>query len=94
MHAVVTGLIVLLSIASLITIMIGGYRRKQYTSLSIWATAALILMIAGAIGVATAPMEIFGVFERFSVFSAAAFNAVLGLYLFRGYDGFVLNSPD
>ena len=81
----VTGPVVLLSIAALVLIMIGGYRGKQYLSLAICATAALLLMFAGAIGTGAAPKGAFGIFERFSVFSAAGFNAVLGVYLFRGF---------
>ncbi|MDY0287736.1 MAG: DUF998 domain-containing protein [Sphaerochaeta sp.] len=82
---VVTSSVVILSITSLILIMVGGFRKKQYTSLAVWATLALALMLAGAIGTATAPIGLFGVFERFSVFSAVGFNAILGLYLFGGF---------
>jgi hypothetical membrane protein len=87
MHMVVTALTVLLSVAALGLIMIGGYRGRRYMSLGLCATIALALMFAGAIGTGAAPKEIFGVFERFSVFSAAGFNAVLGMYLFRGFKG-------
>jgi hypothetical protein len=87
MHIVVTALTVLLSIVSLLLIIIGGYRKKQYVSLTVWASIALALMFAGAIGTGIAPREVFGVFERFSVFAAAGFNAVLGIYLFRGFGG-------
>jgi len=83
---VVTALVVLLSIASLITIMIGGYGEKKYRSLAIWATVALSFMFIGAIGTAIVPREYFGIPERFSVFSAVGFNAVLGVYLFKGFD--------
>lgn len=82
---VVTVLVVLLSIASLIVIMIGGYRDKRYRSLAVWATAALLLMFAGAIGTNVVPKEFFGIPERFSVFAATGFNAVLGVYLFFGF---------
>lgn len=82
---VITVLVVLFSIASLILIMIGGYRDKKYRSLAIWATAALSLMFAGAIGTGVVPREFFGIPERFSVFAATGFNAVLGIYLFRGF---------
>ncbi|MGN0115675.1 MAG: DUF998 domain-containing protein [Acutalibacteraceae bacterium] len=82
---VVTVLVVLLSIASLIVIMIGGYRDKRYRSLAVWATAALLLMFAGAIGTNVVPKEFFGIPERFSVFAATGFNAVLGIYLFFGF---------
>lgn len=84
---VVTPLVVLLSIASLIVIMAGGFRGKQYPSLAICATIALVLMFAGAIGVGIVPKEYFGIPERFSLFAAIGFNAVLGIYLFRGFQG-------
>lgn len=86
MHVyVVTVLVVMLSIASLVVIMIGGYRDAKYRSLAIWATAALLLMLMGAIGTNVVPKEFFGIPERFSVFAATGFNAVLGIYLFRGF---------
>lgn len=86
MHTyVVTVLVVLLSIVSLIAVIIGGFRSKQYKSLAIWAALALLLMFAGAIGVGVVPREYFGIPERFSLFAATSFNAVLGIYLFRGF---------
>lgn len=86
MHTyVVTVLVVLLSIISLIFIMVGGFRDKQYQSLAILATATLLLMFVGAIGVGVVPKEYFGIAERFSLFAATGFNAVLGIYLFRGF---------
>lgn len=81
---VVTVLVVLLSIASLVVIMVGGYRDKRYRSLAVWATAAFALMLMGAVGTNVVPKEFFGIPERFSVFAATGFNAVLGIYLFRG----------
>lgn len=83
---VVTVSVVLLSIISLVVIMIGGYRDKKYRSIAIWATIALLLMFAGAIGTNIVPRDFFGIPERFSVFAAAGFNAVLGIYLFRGFE--------
>ena len=83
---VITVLVVLLSIVSLIIIMIGGYRDKKYRSLAIWATAALLLMMMGAIGTKIVPREFFGIPERFSVFAATGFNTVLGIYLFNGFE--------
>lgn len=86
MHTyVVTVLVVLLSIVSLIYVIIGGFRSKQYKSLAIWATVTLMLMFIGAIGVGVVPKEYFGIAERFSLFAATGFNAVLGIYLFRGF---------
>lgn len=87
MHVVVTVLVVVLSIASLLVILIGGFRQQQYRSLALWAALALLLMIAGAIGVNIVPIQYFGIPERFSVIAAMGFNAVLGVYLFRGFKG-------
>ena len=85
MHLVVTAAVVMLSIISLVLIMIGGYRRKRFVSLAVCATIALILMFAGAIGTGIAPLEYFGVFQRFSnLISANGFLATLGIYLFMG----------
>lgn len=86
MHTyVVTVLVVLLSIISLVIIMVGGFIDTQYKSLAIWATVTLLLMFVGAIGVGIVPKEYFGIAERFSLFAATGFNAVLGIYLFRGF---------
>ncbi len=83
---VITVLVVMLSIVSLIVIMVGGYRNKQYRSLAVWATIALLLMFTGAIGTNIVPREFFGIPERFSVFAATGFNAVLGIYLYCGFE--------
>jgi len=48
----------------------------------VWATIALAVMCAGPVGINAAPPEAFGIFERFSVFAATGFTAVLGMYLF------------
>ncbi|MDL2274019.1 DUF998 domain-containing protein, partial [Oscillospiraceae bacterium OttesenSCG-928-G22] len=86
MHVVVTVLVVVLSIISLVVVMIGGYRDKKYRSLAMWASVALFLMLAGAIGVNVMPAAYVGIPERFSVFAATGFNAILGIYLFRGFE--------
>lgn len=39
----------------------------------------------GLLGVNIVPKAYFGVLERFSVFSATGFNAILGIYLFNGF---------
>jgi len=36
-------------------------------------------MFGGPVGIGLAPKSLFGVFERFSVFSATGFNAILGI---------------
>ena len=79
---VVTVLVVLLSIVSLVVIIIGGLRKKSFVSLAVWAAIALTFMFMGAMGVNIVPPEYFGIPERFSVFAATGFNAVLGMYLF------------
>lgn len=83
---VITVLVVLLSIISLVVIMIGGYRNGQYRTLAVWATIALLLMFAGALGTNIVPKGFFGIPERFSVFAATGFNAVLGIYLYYGFE--------
>ena len=94
MHMAVTAVVVMLSIASLITIMAGGYKEKKYRSLAVWATISLALMFAGAIGVNVAPREYFGIPERFSVIAATGFTAVLGVYLMRGFGEAPEAAPD
>jgi hypothetical membrane protein len=87
MHVyVVTVAVVLLAIASLIVIMIGGYRSKgKYSYIAIAATIALTMMFVGAIGKDAVPSEYFGIVERFSVFAATGFTGFLGICLFIGF---------
>jgi hypothetical membrane protein len=88
MHMVVTAGVVGLSILSLVFFIIGGLRKKAYVSLGVIALVALVIMFAGPVGIGLAPKSLFGVFERFSVFSATGFNAILGVYLFCGFTGY------
>ena len=85
MHMVVTAAVVCLSIVSLIILIIAGCRDRRVKGIGIWAAVALIMMFVGAIGTAAVPPDYFGIVERFSVFAAVGFNAVLGLYLFNGF---------
>lgn len=88
MHVyVITVLTVVLSIVSLVLIMIGGYRIRKFRWIAIFASIALAMMFLGAIGTGAAPKAYFGIFERFSVFAATGFNAVLGVGLFRKFGG-------
>ena len=87
MHMVVTGAVVLLSIVSLVCLIIAGFRKGGIRGIGIWAAAALIMMMIGAIGQGAVPPQYFGIVERFSVFAAVGFNAVLGIYLFRNFAG-------
>ncbi|MFN8382520.1 MAG: DUF998 domain-containing protein [Anaerolineales bacterium] len=83
---VVTIAVVLLSIASLILIFIGGRRNKETKVIAILGLIALISMFFGSIGTGAAPKEYFGIFERFSVFSVVIYTAVLGLFGFAYKD--------
>ncbi len=84
MHLIVTVAVVILSIASLILIILGGLHKRACPSLGKWAIAALSLMLLGAIGTNALPAAYFGIPERCSVFAATGFNAILGIYLFLG----------
>ena len=88
MHVyVVTPLVVMLSIASLVTIMVGGYRSKgKFRYIAIAATVALGMMFAGPMGMGIFPKAYFGIFERFSVFAATGFTAFLGICLLKGFE--------
>jgi len=88
MHMVVTAGVVGLSILSLVFFIIGGLRKKAYVSLGVIALVALVIMFAGPVGIGLAPKSMFGIFERFSVFAATGFNAILGWYLFTGFSGY------
>lgn len=83
MHLAVTVLVVVFSLVSLVLIAIGA-RKEQIKSLSIWAIVCLGAMLIGPMGTALLPKVVFGLFERFSTFSAVVFNAVLGIYLMKG----------
>ena len=87
MHMAVTAAVVILSIASLVCLIIAGFRKGGIRGIGIWAAAALIMMMIGAIGQGAVPPQYFGIVERFSVFAAVGFNAVLGIYLFRNFAG-------
>ena len=87
MHLVVTMAVVMLSCASLMLIVYGGLIQKECPSLGKCALAALTMMITGAVGTAVLPHNYFGIPERFSVFAAAGFTAVLGVYLNMGWKG-------
>ena len=83
MHILSTILVVLLSIVSLVMLIIAGVKRKEYRSFGVFAGIALGMMLVGALGMNIVSKEYFGVVERFSVFAAVGYNAVLGIELFR-----------
>lgn len=90
MHLIVTALVVILSLAALILSIIGA-KKEGMKSLFIWACICLAAMLLGPIGTGIMPKAVFGLFERFSTFSAVTFNAVLGILLLLGKFG--ENSP-
>ena len=83
MHLAVTVLVVVFSLVALILVAIGA-RKEQMKALSIWAVVCLAAMLIGPTGTALLPKAVFGLFERFSTFSAVVFNAVLGVWLYKG----------
>lgn len=83
MHILSTVFVVVLSIVSLTFLIIAGGKDSKYRSYSIFAGIALGMMLVGALGMNLVPKEYFGVVERFSVFAAVGYNAVLGVELFR-----------
>lgn len=83
MHLAVTVIVVVFSLISLVLVAIGA-RMEQIKSLSIWAIVCLVAMLIGPMGTAFLPKAVFGLFERFSTFSAVVFNGVLGVYLMKG----------
>lgn len=74
---------VVFSLASLVLIAAGA-KKEQIRSLCVWAVVCLAAMITGPIGTSLLPKTAFGLFERFSTFSAVVFNAVLGIHLIKG----------
>lgn len=79
MHVyVITAAVVILSIISLILIAVGSFKDKEKV-LGVLALVALILMFVGAVGSGAVPKACFGVFERFSTYSAVVFTGVLGV---------------
>jgi hypothetical protein len=86
MHLIVTALVVIFSLAALILSMIGA-KKEGMKSLFIWSCVCLAAMLLGPIGTGIMPKAVFGLFERFSIFSAVTFNAVLGTFLLLGKFG-------
>ncbi|MBE5837725.1 DUF998 domain-containing protein [Butyrivibrio sp.] len=86
MHLIVTALVVIFSLTALILSIIGA-KKEGMKSLFIWACVCLAAMLLGPIGTGIMPKAVFGLFERFSTFSAVAFNAVLGTFLLLGKFG-------
>ena len=82
MSALITALVVALSVASLTVVIVAGAKDRRCRSYGICAAVALGMMLVGAVGMKLIPAAYFGVVERFSVFAATGFNAALGIHLF------------
>ena len=78
---IITVVVVLLSIISLVLIAIGSLKENNKL-LGYLAILALILMFMGTILSGVVPKAYFGVFERFSTYSAVIFTGILGIYGF------------
>ncbi|MBP3870831.1 MAG: DUF998 domain-containing protein [Faecalicoccus sp.] len=85
MHIAVTAIVVVLSIVSLVLIIFAGFKNQDVRGVSIFAFIAFFMMLIGAVGQGMVPPKYFGIVERFSVFAAVGFNAVLGIQLFQGF---------
>ena len=85
MHLSVTAAVVLLSIVSLVMLLVAGCKDRLFRGVGVWAAIALCMMMAGSILTGALPSEYFGIAERFSVFAAVGYTAVLGWYLFQGF---------
>ena len=64
-------------------LIVASAKSKEYRSFGVFAGIALGMMLVGALGMNIVPKEYFGVAERFSVFAAGGYNAVLGIELLR-----------
>lgn len=74
------GIISLLSYTAMVVFSPLSYPGYDRLSMAVICFAAMML---GAIGTGVMPKAVFGLFERFSTFSAVIFNAVLGVYLLK-----------
>ena len=73
----------LYNVCTLVLIIIAGAKDKSSRSYGIFAAIALGMMMVGAMGMNIVPKDYFGIVERFSVFAATGYNAVLGIELYR-----------
>ena len=62
-----------------------GKNYSRVYDIAMLAAIALGMMFVGAMGKSAVSPDHFGIVERFSVFAAVGFEAVLGIYLFRGF---------
>ena len=78
---IITILVVLLSIISLILIAVGSLKEKRL--LGILSLVSLALMFIGAVASQNVDKSVFGIFERFSTYSAVIYTTILGIYCYN-----------
>ena len=76
---IVTVAVVLLSIASLVLLAVGGVRAKR-RALAVAALVSLCCMCFGSVGGGALPASAFGLVERFSTYAAVLFTAFFGIW--------------
>jgi hypothetical protein len=79
MHIVVTGLVVFLTVIALSLLIISFFKSKLRLYFIISLITFLVLM-SGALLMNAAPVEYFGLFERFSVYSVVIYLGVISYY--------------
>jgi len=82
MHMVVTGFVVVLSIASMILIAIACLKGKNHKCFGILTITVLALMALGSIGTGIVPPQYFGIPERISVYSVVIYTGLLSIFAF------------
>ena len=81
MHLIITGLVVLLAIASLGLFFYGYKLTGSEKVLSISAIVTLVLMLTGAILTFALPESLFGLAERINIYSLQIFTVLLAVRL-------------
>ena len=82
MHLLTTGLVVALSIASLILFAIGFLRTGKYKTLGYVTIGTLVLMASGSILSGAAP-SIMGIGERICIYALQSFAIVLAIFMLK-----------
>jgi hypothetical protein len=72
--------VVMLSIYALVCFIVFGQKQKEHTQLKYVAGLSLLMMFIGAMLSNLVHPSVFGIFERFSTYSAVLFTAYLGIY--------------
>lgn len=81
---VVTGLLVVLGVASLVTIALSGLRENGVKWISAVACVAILGLVLAVVGLVVWGVDVgrFGLLERIGIYGAVLFQTVLGVYVF------------